>query len=770
MIFKIAKTDLRNLFYSPVAWFLTIAFWIQTAYFYMNSLLPSAKWYGISVSNDPKFKGSGGSFTAQLFLMGESIFANILQNLYLFVPLLTMDLISREMNNGTIKLLYSSPIKTRDIVFGKYLAIMCYNLLLLGIVGIFLLTGYLNIQSADYGILLSSALGFYLLVCAYTAIGLFMSSLSTYPIVSAIGSFIVILVLGRIGTLWQQYDFVRDLTYFLSISGRTGKMLTGLITTKDILYFLVVIYLFVGFTLIRLKGARSYRSWPVRIGQYVLVFASAILIGFVGSRPGLIGYWDTTAGKVHTLRDNTQQIIRELGDEPVEVTLYTNLFAEGSALGFPEKRNEYLTRLWEPYLRFKPNITFRYVYYYDLKKQDSMLYWRFPGKNIDQIAKEVARGFEEPLSQFKTPAEIRQEVDLEPENYEMVMQLSYKGRKTFLRTFIDNVFWPQEAQVAAALKRLQLAKMPKVIFLTGNLERSVYKSGDREYSGHSTDKQSRNSLINNGFDIDTLCLDNQDIPRDVNIVVLADPKTALSEISQNKLRQYTDNGGNLLITGEPGKQDILNPVLGKMGVQMMAGTLVQVTRNYTPDMVTPYITYAATGLAEQPNLLRLRADWDTARLLMPGAAPLTQSDSNAFHMEPLMIADASTWLKAGKLVTDSAPPVFNPAEGDIKSSGFITSLKLTRSVNNKPQRIIICGDADFMNNNWLRTSLGIEQAFYSWMDNNDFPIYAHYAPPLDDKLNITYQGAVIEKTIYLWLIPGLLLLAGTVLLIRRKRQ
>src|SRR5690606_33342149 len=127
---------------------------------------------------------------------------------------------------------------------------------LVGIVGVFMLTGYFNIHSADYGLLLSALLGFYLLVCAYTAIGLFMSSLTTYPIVSAIGSFIIVLILGRIGTLWQQFDFVRDLTYFLSISGRTGKMLVGLITSKDVIYFLIVIYLFVGFTWIRLQSAR----------------------------------------------------------------------------------------------------------------------------------------------------------------------------------------------------------------------------------------------------------------------------------------------------------------------------------------------------------------------------------------------------------------------------------------------------------------------------------------------------------------------------------
>jgi ABC-2 type transport system permease protein len=155
---------------------------------------------------------------------------------------------------------------------------------------------------------------------------------------------------------------------------------------------------------------------------------------------------------------------------------------------------------------------------------------------------------------------------------------------------------------------------------------------------------------------------------------------------------------------------------------------------------------------------------------MPGAAPLVQFDSSIFHMQPLLMADTNAWLKAGRLVIDSAAPVFNPAEGDVKSDGFVTALQLKRNINNKEQRIIVCGDADFMDNNWLRANLGIEQTFYSWMDNNDFPIYPHYAPPKDDKLRITYQGAIVEKTIYLWLIPGLLLMTGTVLLIRRKRQ
>ncbi len=256
----IAKTELRNLFYSPVAWFLTIAFMVQCAIFFTKPLQMISKYQDLAQRNNPLFKDFGQSLTKLLFLEKDGIFSNVLENLFLFVPLLTMGLISREVNTGTVKLLYSSPVKLRQIVFGKYMAIMIYNLALLCVLGIFMIAGNASIVSADIGILLSSALGFYLLMCAYTAIGMFMSSLTNYQIVSAVASFTVVFVLSHIGGLWQRYDFIRDLTYFLSITGRTTKMLKGLITTSDLVYFIVIVGMFLSFTLLKLKGAEGIVS------------------------------------------------------------------------------------------------------------------------------------------------------------------------------------------------------------------------------------------------------------------------------------------------------------------------------------------------------------------------------------------------------------------------------------------------------------------------------------------------------------------------------
>src|ERR1700721_1338812 len=126
---------------------------------------------------------------------------------------------------------------------------MVYNLFLILILAIFPGTGILNIKGALERLLLCALFGMYLLLCAYAAIGLFMSCLTSYQVVAALSTLVLLAALSYVGTVWQDIDFVRDLTYFLSISGRADHMLEGLITTKALLYFGVFIFFFLIFSI-----------------------------------------------------------------------------------------------------------------------------------------------------------------------------------------------------------------------------------------------------------------------------------------------------------------------------------------------------------------------------------------------------------------------------------------------------------------------------------------------------------------------------------------
>lgn len=763
-IFRIAKTELRTLFYSPIAWFLMIVFLIQCGVTYLGSI------EGIARNQE-----AGGKFplsvTEYVFLGNQGVLAGVMRNLYLYIPLLTMGLISRETSSGTIKLLYSSPIKVREIVFGKFLAMMIYSLLLVIIITIFVVSGMFQIKSPDSGMLASALLGVYLLLCAYAAIGLFMSCLTTYQVVAAVCTFVMIGILSYVGSLWQDIAFVRNLTYFLSISGRTGKMLTGLITSKDVIYFLAIIYLFLGLSIYKLKAGMESRPVMVKAGRYAFVVVSTLVIGYFSSIPSLVGYYDATRTKARTLTPNAQKIIKELGDEPLEVTAYNNLLGRYWELGSPDRYNQNLAR-WEPYTRFKNNIQLKTVLYYDSAFENPGMFRYYQGKTLEQVAKQYADSKDLGMDLFKTPAEMRKVIDLKPELNRYVMQLKYKGKTTFLRVFDDNRQWPGETEVSAAFKRLLQTKMPKIVFLTGHLERNIYKMGDREYKVLTNLTTFRNSLLNQGFDVDTLSLDTQQIPTDISALVVADPRVAMTASSIEKLQQYVNNGGNLLVTGEPGKQSILNPFLRQLGVQLMDGILVQSSKDLQPELITPYLTETAASF--YPALIH--AHHDSAKVSMPRATALSYTDTGAFTIKPLLVTNEKIcWLKKDNLVTDSADVIFLPEKGDVRKP-FVTAVSLTRKINNKEQRIIVAGDADFMGNTELQrfnltaANFVFNTALFSWLSYGEFPIDSTRPKAEDTEVLLTKGQIKFLRIIYLWVLPGVLLAFGAILLIRRKRK
>ena len=224
--FRVAKIELSSMFYSPVAWLVLIIFALLIGYDYANVFDSQLRAQSL---------GSGlwnvSSAIYNSWMTG--ILKPILRNLYLYIPLITMGLMSREYQSGSIKLLYSSPVKNSSIIFGKYLAMMCYGAALMSIIGLNVLFSWLTIENFQISMLLVGMLGIYLLILAYSAIGLFMSTLTAYQVVAAVGTLAVLAVLNFIGDVGQGIDFVRDITFWLSIYGRSISFIEGLLPSAD---------------------------------------------------------------------------------------------------------------------------------------------------------------------------------------------------------------------------------------------------------------------------------------------------------------------------------------------------------------------------------------------------------------------------------------------------------------------------------------------------------------------------------------------------------
>ncbi len=289
----------------------------------------------------------------------------------------------------------------------------------------------------------------------------------------------------RSGKVWQQYDFVRDITWFLSISGRTQSMVLGLITTRDLLYFILIIILFLGLAMIKLKTRQESARWTVPFSRNLVWVVLILMAGYFSSRPGYIGYLDVTRDQRNTIDTATQSVLKELDGSPLTVTLYSNLFGGSFVLGLPEARNKYIWGVWDKYVRFYPNTKFRYVYYYDINKGDSGVFMGYENKSMLHVAKSRARMYRQDISNFKTPEEIRKIIDFGNEPLRLLMQLEYKGKKAFLRTFSTNDPWPDQPNVSGTIRQLARERIPAITFITGHYERSPWRNGEREFGSHT---------------------------------------------------------------------------------------------------------------------------------------------------------------------------------------------------------------------------------------------------------------------------------------------
>lgn len=759
-IYKIAKTELQTLFYSPVAWLVLIVFTCQCAMTFASAM---------SVQADGQAFGFGlwsVTFTVFANPMGGSLFPAVQNYLYLYIPLLTMSLMSREFGSGSIKLLYSSPVTNTQIILGKYLSMLVYGLVLMAVLLCFVLFGAFTIKDFDFPMVLSGLLGLYLLLCAYAAVGLFMSSLTSYQVVAAILTLAMLTVLNYVRDWWQDIEFVREITYWLAISGRADELVAGLICSEDVLYFIIVSALFLSLSIIRLRANRQKSPWTVTFGKYVWVLLGACLLGYLSSRPKLMTYYDATATKSNTLTENSQDVIARL-EGGLTITTYVNALDVQDLWTALPATVKYDQELFRQYVRFKPEIRMEYVYYYD-SIADPIQDLQYPGMNARERMREITRLYNIDSSLFIAPEEIRSQIDLSSEGRRFVRLLECEnGEKTFLRVFNDMQHQPGEAEITAAFKRLVM-ELPKVGFLVGQGERDISKTGDRDYN-FAWDKSFRYALINQGFDVAEVNLDGE-VPTDINILVIAEMRWGLTEKQFDNLRSYIARGGNLLIMSEPRREDCMSPLLAEFGVSLVPGQLVRITEDYSPDLVLSVPSEKAGNLIYQFEDMR-----QAQRLIVtPGVSGLTHVDAG-YEVIPLFLTDSIVWneMETTNFIDDTVR--LNPEMGEVQQS-YITALALRREVEGKEQRILVYGDADCISNGELkmgRAELGADNfniimgSFY-WLSHNEVPIDVRRPVPVDDEVYLSKESMAVWKVVMEWVMPGVLILLYLLLWLRRR--
>lgn len=759
-IYNIAKAELQNLFFSPIAWLILIIFTFQTGITFSDAVTGLAR----SVSLDYPIS----DLTSVLFSGWDSIFTTTQGYLYLYIPLLTMNLMCREYSSGSIKLLYSSPVTNPQIVLGKFLSMMIYALILTLVLFIFVVYGMLTVENLDLEQVFSGLLGIYLLICAYSAIGLFMSSLTSYQVVAAIGTLTVLSVLNFVQGWWQDIAFVREITYWLSMTGRSSKLVRGLICTDDIIYFLVVISLFVSMTIIALQSKRQKCSVGKTLGRYAIVWLIVVAVGYTSSRPQLMSYYDATRFKKNTLTPPSVEILKKLKGG-LTITNYSNLLDKYFWVTAPTRIVEDRV-FFEQYFRFKPEIKMKYVYYWDSAFNPEFDKHN-KGLTDQQKFEKLLKINQYDADMFLSPEQIKEKIDLSGENNRFVRVLETDdGRKAFLRVFDDNMIFPYEAEISAAMKRLVM-DLPTVGFVTGHDERNIVNYGDRDYSMVTQVKSFRHSLVNQGFDFTQVNLENV-IPKEVTILVMAEMKTGLTPQERINLDEYIARGGNLFIISEPGRQDIMNPIVEEFGVKFMPGCLVSPTPDFSADLILAKATKEGAELVHHFKEIRV----NDYIVTMPSATGLEYTTDKGFEVIPMFRTDSvGCWneLETNDFIDKKA--TYNPEAGEVEKS-HITSLALKRKMGDKDQKIVIVGDADCISNSELSRSRANIRAFnyymitgsFYWLSDGEVPIDIRRPRSIDNKIFVSETGAKITEIFFVWGLSGAMFLFAIFLWLRRR--
>ena len=753
-VLKIAKAELQKMFYSPIAWISLIVFIVQCGYGFVGAVGYVDYYMEKQMSLSCLFLNDFGG-----------IFTTLYNYIYLYVPLLTMGLISEELRNKNINLLYAAPVSNAQIILGKYLAILTYGLLLMGVVCIFIVFGAIAVQNFEWGVALSGLLGVFLMFVTYSAIGLFVSSLTSYPIVAAIGSFIVLGALSKVNTLWQEYEFFRDITWWLSINGRAWELIRGLVCSEDVLYFIILSVTFVWLTIIRLNAIRQKVKFTVTLGKNMAVIVVACLLGYVTSRPGLMFYHDASDTDYNTLSPGSLEVLADLQGE-VTITTYRNLLnLQGweSGSSFVNENKE----RFRQYVRFNPRIRFKDVYYYDtvLTRYNKMLTAEQWNERLE-YAVESHR-----VKKYLNPQEIRKQLDLDREGKGFVWKLRNEenGRETCLRIYNDLWKFPFEIEITSALRRLVTPPV-MVGVVEGFGGRSIYDATKGGLFYVAYDTKTRNALINKGFEVLPIDL-SQPIADSIDILVIADLQTSLTEEADRHLQEYIDRGGNLYVTGEPRRQEIMNPIFEKFGFELTPGVLVKIDSVLLPDRLPSHVTKEAVALNHwfTPSFIN---DW----IGQYASTGLLQKSDMGYEVIPLFRTDSvGVWNEVETAyITEEHPVVFNPEAGE-KMGAYTTLAALRRTVNGKEQRIILSGDTEFLSDRFvleggvLATNNNLVwPAPFSWLSYEESPIDTRRPALRDLEFKLDIGNSKIFARVMQYGVPGVLLVVFLLLLFRRR--
>lgn len=285
----------------------------------------------------------------------KAFFANNLANLdqlnelmpyllLLFIPAITMSVWADERRQGTEELLLTLPARDLEVVLGKYLAALGIYTAAIGFLAFGLTVVLSWLGNPDFGILLATFIGYWLMGATLLALGMVASLLS--------GNVTVAFILGALFCavpVFAEFLSGAKVIESASIPSQFREFGRGVVPISGVVYFLGLAsaMLYVNVALVGRRhwagGERSAGLWGHAIVRIVAVVVAVLSLQTIVARAG----WrpDLSAERLNTLSGESRRLLKEIpNDRPVFIEAF---FSPEVPRGYVEAKQNLLSLLKE---------------------------------------------------------------------------------------------------------------------------------------------------------------------------------------------------------------------------------------------------------------------------------------------------------------------------------------------------------------------------------------------------------------------------------------
>ncbi|WP_432651207.1 ABC transporter permease [Huintestinicola sp.] len=231
----IYKREMKAFFTSPIAYIYLAIFYVISAFYFVGNNIMGA-------TTDMSYA-----------------FLGIFMIIMLFIPLLTMRLMSDEKKQKTDQGLLTAPVNLAEIVLGKFFAAATVFLIGMAIYIPYVLVLYSLAGTLPWATVIGNFVGLLLVGTSFISIGLFVSSLTEIQIVAAIISLLINFLLYMIDVFASSVTIapLKKVMVAVGFYNRYTEFTQGILNITSVVFFISVIFIF-NFLTVRVLERRRW--------------------------------------------------------------------------------------------------------------------------------------------------------------------------------------------------------------------------------------------------------------------------------------------------------------------------------------------------------------------------------------------------------------------------------------------------------------------------------------------------------------------------------